>query len=190
MNVKPPPSHTGPADPAGLAFRRTRSQIHPSRRRQADQHPLRPSRSTKLYRRRTGTLTQAFDPVGAVEAVERISHHVSVMAFDNGSCLHPCEPGPDAARDFLARHPYRDLYFVVAGLNGPLVLGKPRKSDMRGSSVVWVDLDPSKGIIDPGELELWRTEKLNELDRSGRPQAHIVISPGRGLWCFWHLSRM
>ena len=133
-------------------------------------------------------MMQDFDPVGALEAIERISHQVSVMAFDNGSCLHPCEPGPDAARDFLARHPYKDLYFVVADLNDPLILGKPRKNDMLGSRVVWVDLDPPKNV-EPAELELWRSEKLNELDRSGLPPPHIIISSGRGLWCFWRLSR-
>lgn len=133
-------------------------------------------------------MTQEFDPVGAVEAIERISNQVSVMAFDNGSCLHPCEPGPAAARAFIAAHPGKDLYFVVADLNDPLILGKPRKSDMFGSRVVWVDLDPPKKV-EPAGLELWRSEKLNELDRSGLPQAHIIICSGRGLWCFWHLSR-
>jgi hypothetical protein len=134
-------------------------------------------------------MTQDIDPAGAVAFIDRNFNQVSLMAFDNGSCLHPCEPGPDAGCDFLARHPYKDLYFVVADLNDPLVLGKPRKTDMCGSHIVWVDLDPPKGKTDPAELELWRSEKLKELDRSGLPQPHIIIFSGRGLWFFWRLSR-
>ncbi len=135
-------------------------------------------------------MTPDFDPVGAVEFIDRHFGQVSVMAFEkSGRCLRPCVPGPVAASAFIAQNLDNDIYFVPGDLLDPDMLGKPQKIHMGGSRFAWVDLDPPKAMKDPAELERWRAQKLKEFDRSGLPRPHVKICSGRGLWLFWRLSR-
>lgn len=128
-------------------------------------------------------------PALAGEFFVRNFPRASVMAFSRSACLHPTETGPEAAIEFITAHADKDIYFVIGDRDDPALPGKPRKRDMIGSRWAWADLDPPKAINTQAELELWRAEKLQELDRSGLPQPHIIVNSGRGLWSFWRLSR-
>ena len=135
-------------------------------------------------------MTFNVDPAAAVEFIDRNFGQTSVMAFKKGGgCLHPRGPGPLAASAFIAQNLDQDIYFVAGDLIDPDKLGKPAKTEMRGSRMAWVDLDPEKGMTDAVELDQWRSKKLNELESSGLPKPHIIVCSGRGLWCFWRLSR-
>ena len=124
----------------------------------------------------------------AVEFISRNFPYVSVMSFNHG-CLTPQSTGPEAAAAFIDAHADRDIYMVIAQPRDANLPGKPRKDDIIGSSLAWVDLDPPREMTDPGQLESWRESKLRQLEQSGLPTPHIIIPSGRGLWLYWRLDR-
>jgi hypothetical protein len=124
----------------------------------------------------------------AVEFISRNFPYVSVMSFNHG-CLTPQSTGPEAAAAFIDAHADRDIYMVIAKPRDANLPGKPRRDDIIGSSLAWVDLDPPREMTDPGQLESWRESQLRQLERSGLPTPHIIIHSGRGLWLYWRLDR-
>jgi hypothetical protein len=92
----------------------------------------------------------------------------------------------DDLRAFVARHAGRDTYLLI-GLPAEGVAGQPKKTQMCGAEVLWVDLDPRAGE----DLSRER-ERMLALLTTARPAAlpppSVIVDSGRGFWAFWRLA--
>jgi hypothetical protein len=97
--------------------------------------------------------------------------------------------GPDreeALRGWVAALGERDTYALV-GIPEDGVTGQPKKEQMRGSEVLWVDLDPRAGEDVTKERE--RMLALLTTARPAKlPPPSLIVDSGRGLWAFWRLA--
>jgi hypothetical protein len=90
--------------------------------------------------------------------------------------------------DTLNRQGY-GIYFAINPLKDS-TRSKARKVDVLEARWLWVDCDPSNGLIDI-ERDEWRESKLAEL-RTGKddiPPPTLIIDSARGYWAFWELSK-
>lgn len=99
--------------------------------------------------------------------------------------LHVRATDDAAVRAFVEDTAGRDVYALL-GIAADGVTGQPEKSQMLGSRLLWVDLDPRAG--EPLAAERERIEASLRRPPSGAPPPSLVVDSGRGLWAFWLLA--
>ncbi|WP_372625054.1 VapE domain-containing protein [Falsiroseomonas sp.] len=89
-------------------------------------------------------------------------------------------------RAFVEATAGRDVY-VLLGIAADDVTGQPEKPQMRGSRLLWVDLDPRAGEDLAAEREHMQA-RLGARRPVSVPPPSLVVDSGRGFWAFWLLA--